>query len=47
MLSLMEKVCNAFSIDVGQYVKKAPERKVSFGATCAIWAEAVEQLLSA
>jgi putative transposase len=36
MLSLMGKVRNIFSVDVGQYVKKASERKVAFAAACAI-----------
>ena len=47
MLSLMGKIRNVFAIDVGRYVKKAPERKVFFGAACAIWAEAAQQLLCA
>ncbi|OJW52296.1 MAG: transposase, partial [Alphaproteobacteria bacterium 41-28] len=46
MLSLMGKICNLFAIDVGRYVKKAPERKVAFAAACAIWIEAAQQLLS-
>ena len=47
ILSLMGKVRNVFAIDVGRYVKKAPERKVSFGVACSIWAEATQQLLCA
>jgi putative transposase len=47
MLSLMGKVRNIFAIDVGRYVKKAPERKAAFGSACAIWTEAARQLLCA
>jgi len=47
MLSLMGKVRNIFAIDVGRYVKKAPERKRAFGSACAILAEAAQQLLCA
>lgn len=45
MLSLMGKVRNIFSVDVGRYVKKAAERKVAFAAACAIWIEAAQQIL--
>lgn len=47
MLSLMGKVRNIFAIDVGRYVKKAPERKIAFAAAFAIWIEAAQQLLCA
>jgi putative transposase len=47
MLSLMGKVRNIFAIDVGRYLKKVPERKVAFGAACAIWIEASQKLLCA
>ena len=47
MLSLMGKVRNIFAIDVGWYVKKAPERKAAFGSAFAIWIEAAQQLLCA
>lgn len=45
MLSLMGKVRNIFAIDVGRYIKEAPERKVAFGSAFAIWNEAAQQLL--
>jgi len=45
MLSLMGKVRNFFAVDVGRYVKKAPERKVAFATACAIWTEAAQELL--
>ena len=45
MLTLMGKIRNLFAIDVGRYVKKAPERRVAFAAACAIWIEAAQQLL--
>ena len=38
----MGKVRNIFAIDVGRYVKRASERRVTFGAACAIWAEAAQ-----
>jgi len=47
MLSLMGKVRNIFSIDVGRYTKKASERKIAFAAACVIWIEAAQQLLCA
>ncbi len=45
LISLMGKVRNIFSVDVGRYTKTAPERKVAFGAACAIWTEAALCLL--
>ena len=36
LLSLMGKIRNIFAIDVGRYIKKAPERKAAFRAACAI-----------
>jgi putative transposase len=47
MLSLMGKVRNLFAVDVGRYVKKAPERKIAFAAACAIWTQAAQELLCA
>ena len=47
ILSLMGKVRNIFAIDVGRYVKKAPERKAAFGSAFGIWTEAAQQLLCA
>ena len=41
----MGKIRNIFAIDVGRYIKKAPERKIAFTAACAIWIEAAQQLL--
>ncbi len=46
-LSLMGKVRNIFSVDVGRYKKEAPERKAAFAAACVIWIEAAQQLLCA
>jgi len=44
-LSLMGKIRNIFSVDVGRYLKSAPERRIAFAAACAIWTEADQLLL--
>jgi putative transposase len=46
LISLMGKVRNLFSVEVGRYTKKAPERRVIFFAAKAIWLEAATQLLA-
>jgi putative transposase len=44
-LSLMEKVRNLFSLEVGRYTKKAFNQRQAFKAACVIWAEAAQELL--
>lgn len=46
LLSLMGKVRNIFSVEVGRYTKKAPDRRLAFAAAKAIWVEAAIHLLS-
>ncbi len=45
LLSLMGKVHNIFSVEVGRYKKKAPDQRLAFAAAQAIWLEAAQQLL--
>jgi putative transposase len=45
LLSLMGKVRNIFSVEVGRYKKKAPDQRLAFTAAQAIWLEAAQQLL--
>ena len=46
-LSLMGKVRNIFSVDVGRYRKNANERRYAFAAAKSIWNEATQRLLAA
>lgn len=46
LISLMGKVRNIFSVEVGRYTKKASDRRLAFVAAKAIWLEAAIQLLS-
>ena len=46
LLSLMGKVRNIFSVEVGRYTKKASNRRLAFAAAKAIWVEAAINLLS-
>lgn len=43
---LMGKVLNIFAVEVGRYKKKAPDQRLAFAATKAIWLEATLGLLS-
>jgi putative transposase len=45
LLSLMGKVRNIFSVEVGRYKKKASDQRLAFTAAQAIWLEATQQLL--
>ena len=46
-LSLMGKVRNIFSVDVGRYTKNATDRRSSFDRAKSIWDEATQRLLAA
>ncbi len=46
-LSLMGKVRNIFSVDVGRYTKNATDRRSSFDKAKSIWDEATQRLLAA
>ena len=46
LISLMGKVRNLFSVEVGRYTKKAPDRRLAFADAKAIWGEAAIHLLS-
>jgi putative transposase len=46
-LSLMGKVRNIFSVDVGRYTKNAINRRSSFDRAKSIWDEATQRLLAA
>lgn len=46
LLSLMGKVRNIFSVEVGRYKKKAQDQRLAFQAAKAIWLEAAQSLLS-
>ncbi len=47
LLSLLGKVRNIFSVQVGRYTKKAPDQRQAFAAAKAIWLKAANQLLIA
>lgn len=47
LLSLMGKVRNIFSVEVGRYKKKASDQRIAFDAAKAIWLEAAQNLLYA
>jgi putative transposase len=47
ILSLMGKIRNIFSIDVGRYTKNSSEQRSAFNAAKAIWDEATIRLLHA
>jgi putative transposase len=44
-LSLMGKVRNLFSLEVGRYTKKAFDQRQAFKAACVIWAEVAQEIL--
>ncbi len=46
LLSLMGKVRNIFSVEVGRYKNKASDQRLAFAAAKAIWLEAALPLLS-
>ena len=46
-LSLMGKVRNIFSVDVGRYKKTAKEQRIAFVVAKSIWDEATQRLLTA
>ena len=46
-LSLMGKVRNIFSVDVGRYTNNATDRRSSFDQAKSIWDEATQRLLVA
>ena len=46
-LSLMGKVRNLFSLEVGRYVNKASHQNLAFKQACNIWNEAAQQLICA
>lgn len=46
-LSLMGKVRNIFSVNVGRYTKPAPRRRAAFRDTLSMWGEASYQILCA
>ena len=47
LLSLMGKVRNLFSVEVGRYKKKASDQRLAFAATKAIWLKAALKILAA
>src|SRR3546814_129436 len=47
LLSLMGKVRNLFSVEIGRYKKKAPDQRLAFAAAKAIWLEAALEILAA
>ena len=46
-LSLMGKIRNIFSVDVGRYTNNATDRRASFDRAKSIWDEATQRLLVA
>ncbi|AIL13455.1 transposase [Candidatus Paracaedimonas acanthamoebae] len=47
LLSLMGKVRNIFSVEVGRYKKKASDQRLAFAVAKAIWLEAALEILAA
>ena len=47
LLSLMGKVRNIFSVEVGRYKKKAADQRLAFAAAKTIWLQAAYNLLCA
>jgi len=46
-LSLMGKVRNIISVDVGRYTKNAMNQRLAFNEAKAIWDDATQRLLAA